>query len=641
MAPAAKEFISAGDAAFGLAVSPNGATIVTSSSGLYSQSLAVAERTRAGNWQARQFNLDHGRPISPVYMGLAFDSEKSVYASDGPTGNVIHFEWSSDRRRAISLNQGRYTASSADDLALDPASGALFAADRANSRVAVIDTRSRQVVASLPIDRPGAMVVASGTRRVFVITQAAPGMPGFVHAVNVMVPSQPKIDASIPLDRPFGIAASGTHVFVSDSLNDAITVIDIASGRVQATIPLRIPGLEDLHGIQPMGLAWHEASGWLLAAEAGINAIGVIDVGNRRVLGHIPTAWYPSRVAVHQDTVFAANSYRKTANVYDGIVSVIPLPGAAELAEQTGVVMDANGFRQRPADPRPLPEGVHHVVMIVKGNRSYDEFMGDVERASNGPAMGNPAAARFGASGLADGRGIRLSIKNANIAPNHRTMSQLWSFADNFYATGFPEADALRRHLERHGASFAEFGDDAGTAKSDQARAAAFVREVESKYLQTGAALPRLVVVHLPNDRMAPMRPAEGYPYEESFVADNDYALGRILEFLSGTPWWKEMAVFVTEAEGFGGPDHIDAQRTALYCGGPWARKNYVTHVNTSFPGLFKTAFRLLKVPPMDLSDVAATDLAECFTPRPDFAPYKAKTVDPRLFDPAAVLEKQ
>jgi hypothetical protein len=71
----------------------------------------------------------------------------------------------------------------------------------------------------------------------------------------------------------------------------------------------------------------------------------------------------------------------------------------------------------------------------------------------------------------------------------------------------------------------------------------------------------------------------------------------------------------------------------------PYARKNYVSHVNASFPGLLKTVFRLLGVPPLNLFDAAASDLGECFTDEPDFTPYQSIRVDSRLFDPAKVRE--
>jgi hypothetical protein len=122
-------------------------------------------------------------------------------------------------------------------------------------------------------------------------------------------------------------------------------------------------------------------------------------------------------------------------------------------------------------------------------------------------------------------------------------------------------------------------------------------------------------------------------------VADNDLALGRILEYLSGTKWWKEMAVFVTEDDPQGGVDHVDAHRTVLLGAGPWFKRNYVSHTNTSFPGLLKTIFRLLGLPPLNLFDASAADLSDCFAKTPDLTGYRAKEVDKRLFDPAVARE--
>jgi hypothetical protein len=169
----------------------------------------------------------------------------------------------------------------------------------------------------------------------------------------------------------------------------------------------------------------------------------------------------------------------------------------------------------------------------------------------------------------------------------------------------------------------------------DQYRANQFIREVEEKYSKAGADLPQFLFIHLPNDHMTRERPDDGYPYEESFVVDNDHALGRILEFLSGTKWWREMAVFITEDDAQGGVDHIDAQRTLLMAAGPWIKRGHVSHINTSFPGLLKTIFRALGVPPLNLYDATAADLSDVFTSEPDYTPYKLLPVDARLFDPA------
>jgi hypothetical protein len=168
----------------------------------------------------------------------------------------------------------------------------------------------------------------------------------------------------------------------------------------------------------------------------------------------------------------------------------------------------------------------------------------------------------------------------------------------------------------------------------DQFRAAKFIEEIERLYVKPDRELPRLVFVHLPNDHMAKPRPEDGYPLPSSYVCDNDYALGRILEYLSRTKWWRSMAVFVTEDDAQGGVDHIDSHRTVLLLASPYARKNYASHRNASFPGLLKTAFRILGIPPLNLFDATATDLADCFTSVPDFAPYQALRPEPEIFIP-------
>ena len=122
-------------------------------------------------------------------------------------------------------------------------------------------------------------------------------------------------------------------------------------------------------------------------------------------------------------------------------------------------------------------------------------------------------------------------------------------------------------------------------------------------------------------------------------MADNDYALGRIVEYLSGRKEWGETLILVTEDDAQGGVDHVDAHRSVLIALGPWVRRNYVSHTNTSFPGLLKTIFRLLGVPPLNLYDATATDLSDLFHVKLDPATYKVLPVDQRIFDPATVRE--
>ncbi len=564
--------------------------------------------------------------------------------------------------------------------------------------------------------------------------------------IDVSNPAAAKVKAFIRTGgSPSGVAVTADRVFVSSGADDSVAVIDAKSNRLLEEIPIRIPGLENLRGVIPAGLAYYEKSGWLLVAEAGINAIAAIDVASRRVLGHLPTGWYPTRVAISQDTVFVTSARghgqgpsgqggSRGALMLEqrmlGTVAIFPMPAAEDLAAQTKFVMEANGFEKRPVSPRSsLPAGIRHVVVIVKEGRSYDDILGDIATSSNGATLGSAELAHLGMSGFVDGRHIRMSLRDAKITPNHHAIARQYAFSDNFYADGDasmdghhwlvgaypnpwtessmiaavgtlkefrlgapgrlafagtassvqpedePETGSLWQHLARHKVSFYNFGEGlemGGVSQgpdmlplgarfltnmpmpeplyrntsreypgfnihiSDQYRATQFIHEVDEKFVKGGAELPQLLWVYLPGDYSAPPRPEDGYPYEESFVADNDYAVGRILEYLSGTKWWNSMAVFITEADANAGMDHVDAHRTILLCAGPWAKKNYVSHVNTSFPGLLKTIFGLLRVPSLNLFDAAAADLSDCFAAKPDPSPYHAVELDKRIFDPAA-----
>lgn len=76
-----------------------------------------------------------------------------------------------------------------------------------------------------------------------------------------------------------------------------------------------------------------------------------------------------------------------------------------------------------------------------------------------------------------------------------------------------------------------------------------------------------------------------------------------------------------------------------LLAASPYVKRGYVAHQNSSFPGLLKTVFRILHLPPLNLYDATATDLSECFTGEPDFTPYTLLPVDPQVFDPANARE--
>jgi len=172
----------------------------------------------------------------------------------------------------------------------------------------------------------------------------------------------------------------------------------------------------------------------------------------------------------------------------------------------------------------------------------------------------------------------------------------------------------------------------------DQFRAEVFMQEFQEKWLSGREKMPQVITLMLPQDHGAGERPQAGYPFKESYMADNDLALGRVIEFLSHTPYWKEMAIVVTEDDAQDGQDHVDAHRSVLMVISPYAKQNHVSHTHTSFGSIFKTFWNILGVPYLNQYDAAASDFSDLFTDQPDFTPYSALPEDPRVLDPQKLL---
>lgn len=174
----------------------------------------------------------------------------------------------------------------------------------------------------------------------------------------------------------------------------------------------------------------------------------------------------------------------------------------------------------------------------------------------------------------------------------------------------------------------------------DQFRMNQFESEFKKMWLSGKEKMPSLITMQVPNDHSSGVRTADGYPYGHSFVADNDLAVGRILHFLSRTPYWKNMLVIITEDDPQGGVDHIDAHRSLLMLAGPYVKKNYVSHTHANFGSILKTIYNILGVPYVNQYDVTASLLQDFFTTKPDFKPYTLEMSDKRVFDSKAAMKK-
>jgi YVTN family beta-propeller protein len=167
----------------------------------------------------------------------------------------------------------------------------------------------------------------------------------------------------------------------------------------------------------------------------------------------------------------------------------------------------------------------------------------------------------------------------------------------------------------------------------DQFRYEEFARDF-GRILSAGD-VPSLIVIRLPCDHTAGPRARDGYPDRASYVADNDLALGKIVDFLSHSAIWKDSAVFVTEDDAQGGVDHVDAHRSVLLAMSPYIREGYVSHRHSSMASIQKTMYELLGAGPLNLEDRLSADLSDLFMATPDLTPYAAVAADPRVFDPA------
>jgi hypothetical protein len=167
----------------------------------------------------------------------------------------------------------------------------------------------------------------------------------------------------------------------------------------------------------------------------------------------------------------------------------------------------------------------------------------------------------------------------------------------------------------------------------DQFRFEEFKRDFTRRLAQ--GKIPGLIVIRLPNDHTADPRPADGYPYRASYVADNDLALGRIVAYLSKTSIWKDSVLFVTEDDAQGGVDHVDAHRSVLVVASPWVTAGSVSHQHSSMGSITRTINELLGVGALNLEDALAGELNGIFTAAPHSEAFAYQPSDTRVFDPA------
>jgi YVTN family beta-propeller protein len=148
-----------------------------------------------------------------------------------------------------------------------------------------------------------------------------------------------------------------------------------------------------------------------------------------------------------------------------------------------------------------------------------------------------------------------------------------------------------------------------------------FERFVEARESGRGDMLPNFSIVRLPNDHTSGLLP--GMPTPQFQMADNDFAVGLLVEALSKSPYWKDTAVFILEDDAQNGPDHVDAHRSPALVVSAYNRPGAYVHEFHNTVSMIRTIELLLGMEPMNQLDAAAVPI-DIFQSEPDPTPYEA-----------------
>jgi YVTN family beta-propeller protein len=375
------------------------------------------------------------------------------------------------------------------------------------------------------------------------------------------------------------------------------------------------------------------------------------------------------------------------ASLFDGSLSLFRFPNNAKLAEHTKQVYDntpyqqarllATAFKGESPIPKEVgqPSPIKHILYIIKENRTYDQVFGDLPEGN-----GDTSLCLFGEAVTPNHHKLaREFVLFDNFYVNSEVSADGHNWSTAAYATdyvektwptsyagrgghydfegeqptGRPNAGYLWTMCGKRNVSFRMYGEFVDPAEpngkpakprepsignnfaphyrgwdldySDVDR----FKEWEKEFMEfeRNGDLPSLCVMHLPNDHTAGTR--KGALTPNAYVAQNDYALGLIVERISRSRFWNEMAIFVVEDDAQDGPDHVDAHRSVALVISPFTKRHAVDHTLYSTTSMLRTMELILGLPPMSQHDAAATPMFNALTLSPDVSPYTVE--EPRI----------
>ncbi len=497
-------------------------------------------------------------------------------------------------------------------------------------------------------------VSASNTNSVYVLGASESGGLSPLETINVaLTPNQPL--GSTP--SGLGISSDGAKLFVACSDSNAAGVVDISQARSRVA------------GFLP--------TGWYPTAAFGLPD-GRIGVLNGKGLGSFANPKGPNPlVEVVRDREGIRND-QYVATVQRGTVQFVDYPGDQKLDEYTREVLGNSPYRDEkledpgiPANNPIRPNGpIKHVIYIIKENRTYDQVLGDMKQGNGDPSLTlfgaavtpnlHKLASEFvlldnfyeNADVSADGHNWAM----AGIAPDYT--QRMWP---NEYATrrkkydfeggepaNSPPAGYLWTNAVQAGISMRNYGewtDEVKLASGDSEvkvkdpvlekvsdkdyppynldypdgeRAEVFLTEF--KGFESSGRMPQLLFVRMGNDHTSGTTPGKIAPF--SAAADNDQAVGMLVEGVSKSRFWNETAIFVIEDDAQNGPDHVDSHRAPAWVISPWVRKGTVNSTMYTQVSVLRTMELILGMRPMTTYDAGARPMFSLFNNAPSGGAY-------------------
>ena len=529
----------------------------------------------------------------------------------------------------------------------------LYVSNWTSASVSVIDAKTGNVRSTIAVgSHPNAELLSSDGSRLFVACANDDSVRVIDTSRAAVVAT---IDAGIFAQAPPGAipngltqSADGTILFVADAGENAIVAIDLS-----ATQPT-------LFGAVPTG--WFPTD--VVATRNG-RELFVLD--GKGVSGHANPTF------IHTDTVkkATADDYKYYAANTAGDIEMLSLPDRAALAAGLSQVRWNAPYSPKTNFSRMSPEGLH-VIYVIKENRTYDEVLGDDSRGN-----GDAHLAIFGRRITPN---IHKLVHDFALLDNFDTDATVsadghnWStaaYASDYVEKLWPQTYSGRRKAagrvvydyeqagpasppggylwddaRKYGVSFRDYGEFVTQAKdgrsvpsvpslaglidqqyrgfdlsySDQDRVTEWLREFDGFVAHHN--LPSLEIVRLPNDHTSGTRPGAKTPY--AMMADNDYALGRLVEAVSHSPYWRDTIIFCVEDDAQAGPDHVSDHRAEVLVVGARIKRGFVDHNHYTTSSVIRTIEDILGLPAMSQYDAGAATMFKLQSDEANTRPWTA-----------------